>query len=150
MDAQHGGVAQRRERVFLVGCPRRGASPQQILFEHGGLRRDHAPSRTEGSVVAALTACGVGTCGADDNQAQAGHLIADASGIRKLLPVECERLMGFPDDHTRVSWRGKPSERCPDAGRYKALGNSIAVSEVRWVGQRIHGQVDAALARQAA
>lgn len=79
-DAQHGGVPQRRERVFLVGSARGGADPRDILFEREGLRRDTAPRRQQGAAVAALTARGVGTCGADDNQAQAGHLIPTAFG----------------------------------------------------------------------
>lgn len=75
-DAEYFGLAQRRERVFVVANPRNGADPSEILFEPEGVRRHFAPSRNEGEAVAALTANGVGTCGADDNQGQAGHLIA--------------------------------------------------------------------------
>ena len=57
--------------------------------------------------------------------------------VRKLLPVECERLMGFPDNHTRIPWKGKPEEECPDAPRYKACGNSMAVNVMMWIGERI-------------
>lgn len=57
--------------------------------------------------------------------------------VRKLLPVECERLMGFPDNHTRIPWRGAPEEDCPDAPRYKACGNSMCVNVMMWVGERI-------------
>ncbi len=57
--------------------------------------------------------------------------------VRRLLPVECERLMGFPDNHTRIHWKGKPEEECPDAPRYKACGNSMCVNVMAWVGQRI-------------
>ena len=57
--------------------------------------------------------------------------------VRRLTPVECERLQGFPDNHTRIPWRGKPAEQCPDGSRYKALGNSMAVPVIRWLGQRI-------------
>lgn len=58
-------------------------------------------------------------------------------GIRRLTPLECERLQGFPDSYTQISWRGKPAEECPDSHRYKALGNSMAVPVVRWIGERI-------------
>ena len=75
LDAQYFGVAQRRRRVFVVASARTDIDPAQILFERDGLRRDTAPSRSAGKTVAALTANGVGTCGADDNQGQAGHLI---------------------------------------------------------------------------
>jgi DNA (cytosine-5)-methyltransferase 1 len=54
--------------------------------------------------------------------------------VRRLTPRECERLQGFPDDYTIVPWRGKP---CPDGPRYKALGNSMAVPVMRWIGRRI-------------
>ena len=75
LDAQYFGVAQRRRRVFVVASARTDFDPSKVLFEREGVRRDTPPSREAGSVVAALTANGVGTCGADDNQGQAGHLI---------------------------------------------------------------------------
>lgn len=60
--------------------------------------------------------------------------------VRRLLPVETERLMGFPDNWTRIPWRGKPAEKCPDAPRYKACGNSFCVNCVEWIGMRIQAQ----------
>lgn len=57
--------------------------------------------------------------------------------VRRLTPVECERLMGFPDNWTRIPWRGKPEEQCPDGPRYKACGNSMCVNVMRWIGMRI-------------
>ncbi|ECG1721281.1 Dam family site-specific DNA-(adenine-N6)-methyltransferase [Salmonella enterica subsp. diarizonae serovar 17:z10:e,n,x,z15] len=57
--------------------------------------------------------------------------------VRRLTPVECERLQGFPDNHTLISWRGKDATDCPDGPRYKAIGNSIAVPVMRWIGERI-------------
>ena len=60
-----------------------------------------------------------------------------ATAVRRLTPVECERLQGFPDNFTRIPWRGKPAEQCPDSPRYKALGNSMAVPVMAWIGQRI-------------
>ncbi len=76
IDAQYFGVAQRRRRVFVVSSARTDFDPRKVFFEREGVRRDTAPSRSAREVVAALTANGVGTCGADDNQGQAGHLIA--------------------------------------------------------------------------
>ncbi len=263
-DAQYFGVAQRRKRVFVVASARKGFDPGQVLFESEGVRRDTPPSREPQTAVAALTARGVGTCGADDNQAQAGHLLAFGGGntggnidvaacltakgqridfevetfavhgtqdpdtnfelahtlgrnhgqenavfipvdddegvtereirfmrqihglpvdqpciafnskdygqdaeeeisptlragcsvsgnqnsgsppaiaysmqVRRLMPVECERLQGFPDNHTQISWRGKESTECPDGPRYRAIGNSMAVPVMRWIGDRI-------------
>lgn len=80
LDAQYFGVAQRRRRVFVVASARTDFDPRKVFFESEGVRRDTAPSRSAGSAVAALTANGVGTCGADDNQGQAGHLIAAFGG----------------------------------------------------------------------
>jgi len=303
LDAQFFGVAQRRRRVFVVASARKGFDPAAVLFELDSVRRDSAPRRETQKAVAALTARGVGTCGADDNQAQAGHLIAqcangdvshtlkgegfdgseDGTGrgvpvvafgggntsgnidvaacltakgqridfevetfavhgtqdpdtncelahtlgrnngqenaciafsykdsgadatsdlsptiragnhdkshansgqppaiayafkagqgakaggigyaeeqsptltsacsgtnlapavmhgvsVRRLTPIECERLQGFPDNHTLIGWRGKNADECPDGPRYKAIGNSMAVPVMRWIGERI-------------
>ena len=57
--------------------------------------------------------------------------------VRRLTPLECERLQGFPDGHTLIGWKGKPAEECPDGPRYKAIGNSMAVPVMRWIGERI-------------
>ncbi|HDW0515528.1 TPA: Dam family site-specific DNA-(adenine-N6)-methyltransferase [Enterobacter asburiae] len=344
LDAQFFGVAQRRRRVFVVASARKGFDPAAVLFELDSVRRDSAPRRETQKAVAALTARGVGTCGADDNQAQAGHLIAECANgdvshtlkgegfdgsedgtgrgvpvvafgggntsgnidvatactahgvrmdfdtetfavhgtqdpdtnvelahtlgrnhgqenaviafsskdngqdaanelsptlragghstshanagappavayslqhaqigrkdtagpqgkgwqeevgftldsradadavafafqpgnltrqagaapsdevfptlksdhgrgmsdqfphvlhrmaVRRLTPVECERLQGFPDNHTLIGWRGKDTAECPDGPRYKAIGNSMAVPVMRWIGERI-------------
>ena len=57
--------------------------------------------------------------------------------VRRLTPLECERLQGFPDGHTLIAWKGKPADECPDGPRYKAIGNSMAVPVMRWIGKRI-------------
>ena len=57
--------------------------------------------------------------------------------VRRLTPRECERLQGFPDDWTKIPYRGKPADECPDTPRYKAIGNSMAVPVMRWLGRRI-------------
>ena len=237
LDAQFFGVAQRRRRVFVVGYLGDWRRAAAVLFERHSLSGHPAPRREAGPGVAALTANGVGTCGADDNQGQAGHLISaldvlpamttrtgtgtgtgrdgmdeycvahtlkgegfDASedgtgrgtpivpvalsimpmnsgkdfkgretdvsqpvmaagpsggnqggdyivqsAVRRLTPSECERLQGFPDDYTAVPHRGKPTA---DGPRYKALGNSMAVPCMAWIGQRI-AAVDALPINQA-
>lgn len=281
LDAQYFGVAQRRRRVFVVGHLGDWRRAAAVLFERNSLSGHPAPSREAGQAVAALTANGVGTCGADDNQGQAGHLIASTGGVshclnaggmgwqdfetetltahtlrgegfdasedgtgrgtplvpvayrtspncgawmtgdrtdalttgtdrtshvlafnlrgredgaqpeidpdnlaslraasggssrsyianhavRRLTPRECERLQGFPDDYTRIptwnGWRdldacetpeglmaegfnvkqskktGRWRVRDPDGPRYKAIGNSMAVPVMRWIGERI-------------
>lgn len=67
-------------------------------------------------------------------QAGAQHGVAIAMAVRRLTPTECERLQDFPDGFTAITYRGKPAA---DGPRYKALGNSMAVSVLRWIGERI-------------
>lgn len=313
LDAQYFRLAQRRRRVFVVsGRTRDGVNPGAVLFEPESLRRREPPRRAPREIAAALSATGVGVHGPDDNQAQAGHLLAfggnntagpievaaalsahggphgrmdfesetfvagvantlradgfdaseDGSGrvtlvpvayrtagdggiyeegdrtaplttgtdqnanvvaigvamrgrdggaaiecgddlahalrssqgggdkpfaliasgradpvatatrvlesdpdadldamvealatagvslhVRRLLPVECERLQGFPDGYTDIPWRGRAHSS--DGPRYKALGNSMAVTVMRWLGERIEA-VEAALAERGA
>lgn len=77
------------------------------------------------------------TLRAQDSITKADTLHISAMQVRRLTPTECERLQGFPDGYTAIPWRGKPADQCPDGPRYKALGNSWAVPNVRWIGQRI-------------
>ena len=63
--------------------------------------------------------------------------------VRRLTPRECERLQGFPDDFSLIPWKNKPAVDCPDGPRYKALGNSMAVPCMRWIGRRIAAHVAA-------
>lgn len=218
LDAQYLGVPQRRRRVFVVGHFGDWRRAAAVLFERHSLSGHPPPRREAKATVSALTANGVGTCGADDNQGQAGHLIVstgdvshclnaggnkrmdctsetlvahtlrgdgwdaseDGTGrgiplvpmafdckaggntsfsvgeisgslrgeghggghvaiaaekrVRRLTTRECERLQGFPDDYTAISYRGKPAA---DGPRYKAIGNSMAVPVMRWIGERI-------------
>lgn len=67
------------------------------------------------------------------------HAVAQAMTVRRLTPRECERLQGFPDDYTLIPWRKKAANDCPDGSRYKALGNSMAVNCMEWIGERIAG-----------
>ena len=67
--------------------------------------------------------------------------VMSAMQVRRLTPTEAERLMGLPDGYTLIPWRKKPASECPDGPRYRALGNSWAVPNVRWIGQRIDAAV---------
>jgi site-specific DNA-cytosine methylase len=75
--------------------------------------------------------------GAGAGETQNAAFVQTETAVRRLTPVECERLQGFPDDYTRIAWKKKPADVCPDGGRYKALGNSMAVNCMRWIGRRI-------------
>lgn len=63
--------------------------------------------------------------------------------VRRLTPIECERLQGFPDGWTQVPYRGRAAGECPDGPRYKAIGNSMAVPVMRWIGKRMQEVDDA-------
>jgi DNA (cytosine-5)-methyltransferase 1 len=67
-----------------------------------------------------------------------GPTVMASTAVRRLTPTECERLQGFPDGYTAIPWKKKPADQCPDGPRYKALGNSMAVPVMRWIGERIN------------
>jgi DNA (cytosine-5)-methyltransferase 1 len=103
----------------------RGASGQDANHGHGHLIPFH--NRQDPDVSGDVTH----PLGAQDN-GMAVQLPSMA--VRRLTPRECERLQGFPDDYTLAPYRGKPAA---DGPRYKALGNSMAVPVMRWIGERI-------------
>ena len=57
---------------------------------------------------------------------------------RRIMPIECERLMGYPDNYTLIPYRGKPAEQCPDGPRYEACGNGWAINCARWILLGVH------------
>ena len=216
-DAQFFGLAQRRNRVFVIGYPGDWRPPAAVLFERAGLLGHSAPRRKAGQNIAGTVSArsrgggGLGTdfeCGgglvANTLTASSGRHVShhttlvpevagaltgsnerqDAAvetfviateaddvlmpitfgaqmstpwatetdlcgtvqaknpvgvllpriGVRRLTPRECERLQGFEDDYTLIPYRGGLAA---DAPRYRALGNSMAVPVMRWIGERI-------------
>jgi DNA (cytosine-5)-methyltransferase 1 len=135
LDAQYFGVAQRRRRVFVVGCLRDAASAAAVLFERHSLQGHTKQSISQrqgvGWVFPCLTRRGPGCLREEE-----GFIIA-GNRVRHLTPIECERLQGFSDNYTAIPWRKKLITECPDGPRYKALGNSMAVPVMRWIGERI-------------
>jgi DNA (cytosine-5)-methyltransferase 1 len=77
------------------------------------------------------------TLTATDSGTQRSPGLLRYSAVRRLTPVECERLQGFPDNFTAIPWGKKAAEDCPGGPRHKALGNSMAVPVMRWIGERI-------------
>jgi DNA (cytosine-5)-methyltransferase 1 len=77
------------------------------------------------------------TIKARDHKDATDLVATDSPTVRRMTPRECERLQGFPDDYTQISWRGKEAEDCPNGHRYKAMGNSMAVPVMKWIGERI-------------
>ena len=155
LDAQYFGVPQRRRRVFVVGhVGNRPDLAAKVLFEQESLRgnitsRAEAKKETSGAIGKSINYFRRGgnykyhvdeksstlRCTAAND---CFDLILDnGRKIRRLTPVECERLQGFPDNWTQIEWRGRPADQCPDAPRYKAIGNSMAVPVMRWIGERI-------------
>ena len=166
LDAQHFGVPQRRRRVFVVGHLGDWRRPSAVLLEPESLRRSPASrgrgqppasppesldGRREDPLIAFSCKDNLGDVSAgvtptlralahDQSHANGGGQLAiygDQPGLRRLTPLECERLQGFPDGWTQVPWKGRPAAECPDSIRYMACGNSMAVPVMRWIGERI-------------
>jgi len=156
LDAQYFGVAQRRRRVFVVGYLGNWQRAAAVLFERESLSGHPAPRRQEGEKVAATITRGFGDRGIDADQIESGNAVIakclttrtgsafdpfmetmpiqkDLS-VRRLTPRECERLQGFPDDYTLIPYRNRMAS---DGPRYKAMGNSMAVPVMRWIGSQI-------------
>jgi DNA (cytosine-5)-methyltransferase 1 len=73
----------------------------------------------------------------EDGTGRGLPIVPQSLRVRRLTPIECERLQGFPDNWSRIPWKGKPEDECPDGPRYTACGNSMAVPVMRWIGSRI-------------
>ena len=73
----------------------------------------------------------------ENRPSRPSNVISQTMQVRRLTPTECERLQGFPDGWTAIPWKKKPADQCPDGPRYKALGNSMAVNCMEWLGERI-------------
>lgn len=102
---------------------------QPIAFKPG----QSAAARSLGAQVD--IACTLEGGGGGNNKQAIAQPVATVMQVRRLTPVECERLQGFPDGYTNIPWRKKPE--APDGPRYKALGNSMAVPCMAWIGKRI-------------
>ncbi|HDZ8192205.1 TPA: phage N-6-adenine-methyltransferase [Enterobacter kobei] len=149
-DAKYFGVAQQRRRVFLVASARKGFDPAEILFEQdiggGATEANNVGGEGCSSTVDNCTLYrfrrtdsyiddGVSsTLSARDYKDRRELVVMADNRVRTLTPLEYERLQGFPDGHTLIPYEGKPAD---DAPRYKAIGNSMAVPVMRWIGERI-------------
>lgn len=166
LDAQYFGLAQRRKRVFVVGHLGDWRRAAAVLFEPESVRRDSPPRRETGARTAGGSACRAGGdgenvvqvvrawtgdgCVADPisanehktythegNNFRLHNVVQVAGRLRRLTPLEVERAQGFPIGYSAVPWRGRSGAECPDKPRTRALGNSMAVPVMRWVGERI-------------
>ena len=108
---------------------------ETLIVVHGNII-DKNPEGTSGCAGLGISSDGTAyTLTARDR-----HAVSDGLQVRRFSPIECERLQGFPDNHTLIPWRGKPAADCPDSPRYKAIGNSMAVPVMRWIGRQITGK----------
>ena len=99
-----------------------------VAFQPGNIRRQGGSNPSEDSFPTLST----------DSGDQNPHIAIPPRTIRRITPIEAERLQGFPDNWSRISWKGKPETECPDGPRYCAIGNSMAVPVMRWIGERIN------------
>jgi DNA (cytosine-5)-methyltransferase 1 len=125
LDAQYFGVAQRRRRVFVVGYLGDWRPAAAVLFESESLRGD-----TEKDQSRATYPC-LQTTANDYSRADGFVCVQHGDKWRRITPIEAERLQGFPDGYTDVR------STTPESPRYKALGNSMAVPVMKWIGNRI-------------
>lgn len=161
LDAQFFGVPQRRRRIFLVASAREDISVEKILFEPESVCWNIKTITNKKTYIARTLTTRPGlrlnasvdtfivvngrqdpitsdiACPVDTQPSTNIFVEYEYPHVRRLTPLECERLQGFPDNHTRIPYRNKSANECPDTPRYKAIGNSMAVPVMRWIGKRI-------------
>ena len=118
------------DQAFALDCQHSGNT--NVVCIHGNIINKNPEGTSGGNGMGAIQDGTSYTLTATDR-----HAVSDGLQVRRLMPVECERLQGFPAGHTQITWRGKSAADCPDSLRYKAIGNSMAVPVMRWRGARI-------------
>jgi len=159
LDSQYFGVPQQRRRVFVVGCiGSGGGGPAEVLFEREILQRSIGESepirkrlaKSDGrsnkksnklkTIFCRASSTAKAECYENLSPTLTAHSGAVAPFIssippRHLMPIECERIQGFPDNWTNVP--GPNGKLLSNTRRYKMIGNSMAVPVMRWIGKRI-------------
>ena len=115
------------EKAFALG--RNNGGENVVAFAENS-RQEVRLEGGDGQVAGALSTGG-------GKPGQGRPTILHEANVRRLTPIECERLQGFDDNFTRIPWSGKAPDECPDGHRYKALGNSMAVPVMAFIGNRI-------------
>jgi DNA (cytosine-5)-methyltransferase 1 len=148
LDSRYFGLLQSRPRVFVVGYLGNDRKPPaKVLLD--GPSRNHYPAGGDSKTgrIPTLTLRNAGNGNARGVVVVEGTLHGDGTPgpygegrtwqIRACTPGEEEKRQGFPGEHTRIPWNDKPADECPDKPRYEAIGNSMAVPVMRWIGERI-------------
>ena len=140
-DATAAATVLLKQQSVLRNSKTRGAARKEIAADVEGRVRTNCVA-IQGNLIGrdkgGPTGVGASTDGVMYTMTKADvHGVAQAMNVRRLTVRECERLQAFPDDYTRISWRKKAAGDCPDGPRYKALGNSMAVNCMAWIGERI-------------
>ena len=126
-DRKNPSISVSNETTFCLPANPMSDRGQAVAFQSSELRTLGTLTSLDVSpTIKAETKCG-------DTEIR----IQQGMTVRRLTPVECERLMGFPDNYTRIPYRRKPASECPDGPRYKCLGNSMAVNCLQWLAERI-------------
>jgi DNA (cytosine-5)-methyltransferase 1 len=153
-NSRYFGVPQSRQRVYIVGCYRDREGAGQILFERERRARDAAKSKSNGKaavspfkeslgnprrgpIVQALAyclyACSARHTGTDWSR---NYVIYPPKSVRRLMPIECERLQGFPENWTLPEKTTTDADKL-DSLRYNAAGNAVTVPVAQWLAKRI-------------
>ena len=141
LDAKYFGVPQQRKRLYLIACDKK-FNPENILFEIGNSdiqkfkpkKLSFEKNGHNFEVFREYTDCLYSAYGTKWNGNAAAYngslFVVQDNRIRRLSPLECERLMGLPDEYTNI-------EKSKRTQRYQAIGNSWAIPVVRWIGERL-------------
>lgn len=158
LDARYFGVPQSRRRVFVVGYIGDWRGPAAALFQQSAVRaattKDGKPwnrktSFQHGTEEYSRGVYPVGSqnvagslrkhsgSGRRKNGSPVEGFALYANAVRYLTPIEWERLQGFPDNYTKVPYKDYTPDTLPDKYRYAALGNSMAIPVMKWIGIRV-------------
>jgi DNA (cytosine-5)-methyltransferase 1 len=153
LDLQYFGPPQRRQRVFIVASRTGGIDPGEVLALGEGMCTHPEPFRiretkSTGGNAKSTPVVGIDiapTLGARDYKGPGSFINGSIQGtvlqdgrLRRLTPLECERLMGWPDNWTAIGLRHDGTEyTLSDTARYKLIGNGCGSPQVRWIASRL-------------
>lgn len=161
LNSRYFGVPQSRQRVYIVGCYRDWRGPGEILFESECGARDNSPVGSDGkkplspfkesigdplkgpvtpSLAYCLYACSARHTGTDWSR---NYVSYPDGRVRRLMPIECERIQGFPENWTLPQGLDISDPDKIDTLRYNALGNAVTVPVAEWLARRIRSYVTA-------